>query len=350
MLTFMISIICYCFFTFFFYQYFYMIDHKYRWIRALLAMVFAFPALDVHSLCFIFELHFIFFSLCIKGILLFRKRNHSFQKRNVVLIPISLLLTFAWIGYGSYNMLHIQRTSYLVETKKELTKNYRFLFLSDLHYPTTMQASDLKQLTSRLEKEQADMLFLGGDIIDEYTTVSEIEEVFSILGKLSETIPVYYVFGNHDQGKYGWQQQMSKAQLKNCIRSSGIQVLEDDAVLFNQEILIFGRKELSDPTRRQTIPLTHDDFYTIVLDHQPKDLKVCSQQSADLHLSGHTHAGQIFPLYYLYEWFSINELNAGKEQIGMMTAINSSGAAGWGFPLRTQGSSEYVVIDLVERS
>lgn len=151
MLTFMISIICYCFFTFFFYHYFYMIDHKYRWIRALLAMVFAFPALDVHSLCFIFELHFIFFSLCIKGISLFRKRNHSFQKRNVVLIPISLLLTFAWIGYGSYNMLHIQRTSYLVETKKELTKNYRFLFLSDLHYPTTMQASDLKQLTSRLE-------------------------------------------------------------------------------------------------------------------------------------------------------------------------------------------------------
>ena len=62
-----------------------------------------------------------------------------------------------------------------------------------------------------------------------------------------------------------------------------------------------------------------------ILDHQPKDLKTSAKSNIDLHLSGHTHAGQIFPAYYIFELFNINELNYGKEKIDNMIAINSSG-------------------------
>lgn len=48
--------------------------------------------------------------------------------------------------------------------------------------------------------------------------------------------------------------------------------------------------------------------------------------------------------------FNINELNYGKEKIDDMTAINSSGIGGWGFPIRTQNHSEYVVINIKHKS
>ena len=84
----------------------------------------------------------------------------------------------------------------------------------------------------------------------------------------------------------------------------------------------------------------------MVFDHQPRELDRLAEYGVDLHLSGHVHAGQIFPLYYLYEFLGINELNYGLEKREQMTAINTSGAAGWGFPVRTQKNSEYVVVNI----
>ncbi len=112
-----------------------------------------------------------------------------------------------------------------------------------------------------------------------------------------------------------------------------------------------------------------------MVDHKPMELIQTSLHSINLHLSGHTHGGQIFPMYYLYElfninelnyglasynqmkaintsgvagWglFNINELNYGLASYNQMKAINTSGVAGWGFPVRTQFNSEYVVIDI----
>ncbi|WP_297670883.1 hypothetical protein [Thomasclavelia sp.] len=116
---------------------------------------------------------------------------------------------------------------------------------------------------------------------------------------------------------------------------------------------IIGRKELYQPNRKDILQLTksiNENQFNIILDHQPKDLKTSAKSNIDLHLSGHTHAGQIFPAYYIFELFNINELNYGKEKIDNMIAINSSGIGGWGFPIRTQNHSEYVVINIKYKS
>ena len=58
-------------------------------------------------------------------------------------------------------------------------------------------------------------------------------------------------------------------------------------------------------------------------------------------------AGKIFPVGYLTE--SFGGLNYGEYQKDGCKVIVSSGAAGWGFPIRTQGKCEYVVIHLREQ-
>lgn len=63
-------------------------------------------------------------------------------------------------------------------------------------------------------------------------------------------------------------------------------------------------------------------------------------------LSGHTHAGQIWPTGQLGELIGVTELNYGYRQEHNYQVIVSSGIDGCGYPIRTGGHSEYVVITL----
>ena len=244
-------------------------------------------------------------------------------------------------------MQNIQQTVYDVYSDKALSKDYSLVMISDLHYPATMNASKLKQLVKRISNENADMIVLCGDIIDEHTTSKQIKEVFRILGSLSKQSQIFYVFGNHDTGNYGCHPEISFDWLKTVIEKQHITVLADENIILNQEIILTGRLDSSFAQRKslKQVLLSKDDSrYHIVIDHRPQELSENALHDVDLHLSGHTHAGQIFPLYFFYEWLHVNELNYGKKLFQQMTAINSSGAGGWGFPVRTEHHSEYVLV------
>ena len=75
-------------------------------------------------------------------------------------------------------------------------------------------------------------------------------------------------------------------------------------------------------------------------------IKENKKAGVDLSLSGHTHAGQIWPTGQLGELIGVTELNYGHRQDGDYQVIVSSGIGGWGYPIRTGGHSEYVVITL----
>ena len=82
----------------------------------------------------------------------------------------------------------------------------------------------------------------------------------------------------------------------------------------------------------------------LLADHQPTTLENNKPLKADLQLSGHTHGGQIFPLGYI--GFLYDDLVYGEYEENGSKIIVSSGFAGWGFPIRTQGKSEYVIVNI----
>ncbi|MBM6929671.1 metallophosphoesterase [[Clostridium] spiroforme] len=321
------------------------IDHKV--ICLLVSLVFALPVSNMESAMFIFEIYF-------AGIyLLFYLISHQLsflavsRKLMSVMIVLSLLISSLAVIYGEKNMKNIQQTVYDVYTDKALSKDYSLVMISDLHYPATMNASKLKQLVKRISHDAPDLIVLCGDIVDEHTDKKEIKEVFAILGSLSKQSQLYYVFGNHDTGNYACHHEITFDWLKTVIEKQHITVLVDESICFHQEIMLTGRLDVSFAQRKplEQVLLSEDNnHYQIVLDHRPEELSENALYDVDLHLSGHTHAGQIFPLYFFYEWLHVNELNYGKKLYQQMTAINSSGAGGWGFPVRTEHHSEYVLV------
>ena len=145
---------------------------------------------------------------------------------------------------GCLNASNIHATHYALDTA--LTKQYRILFLSDLHYPATMDAAALEQLCARLSQEQADLLILGGDIVDENTSDEALSIVFEQLGAVETTYGVYYVYGNHDTGSYAALSQRPK-QLEQALAANDIHVLRDTSVRIDDELVVIGRDDAKHP-------------------------------------------------------------------------------------------------------
>lgn len=318
-------------------------------VKILLATLLSIPSLKLNSVLFIFEIHFIVITIIFE--FLFNKiikSDNTKYKKLYMYIPIPLILSICLMYFGSYNMNHILKTQYNIDTYKTLSKDYKIAMIADLHYPTSTNKKDLNRLVNRIADEKPDFVMLCGDIIDENTDSQERIETFETLGKLSKLSQVFYVYGNHDTGKHSFYNCIPSNKLESLIENYGIHVLNDEQTLLNDEISIIGRKDYSLHQRRDIKSFeTNTDTYNIVIDHQPKNLEDCSQSNIDLHLSGHTHAGQIFPLYYIYELLNINELNYGQKYINLMSAINTSGVSGWGFPIRTEHHSEFVIVNIL---
>lgn len=67
------------------------------------------------------------------------------------------------------------------------------------------------------------------------------------------------------------------------------------------DIYLIGRKDYVIKKRKSLEAITSDikdNKPLVLLDHQPKNYKENAKLGIDLQISGHTHAGQIFPLNY----------------------------------------------------
>ncbi|MDP2335997.1 MAG: hypothetical protein Q8N05_06025 [Bacteroidota bacterium] len=83
------------------------------------------------------------------------------------------------------------------------------------------------------------------------------------------------------------------------------------------------------------------DKPVIVMNHQPFNLNEAAEANVDLHLSGHTHNGQLWPFNYLTE--AIFELSWGLIKKGNTNFYVSSGYGTWGPPVRIGNRPEVVV-------
>ena len=99
------------------------------------------------------------------------------------------------------------------------------------------------------------------------------------------------------------------------------------------------------------MPNGPDNVYTILLDHEPRELKADAAAGANLILSGHTHGGQIWPTGLVAKLLRYNELNYGMQQITpACAAIVSGGTGTWGYKIRTEGKTELVMVEIEQKN
>ncbi len=323
-----------------------------RSLSALFAAACAAAGWRVYGLGAVIVMHFVAVSLVVElinGIIRRKARSERLKNKwNLVYRSgiIGVLATAVILGYGYVNIYQVQKTEYTIHTGKALPGGELTIAqISDLHMGTTMDAEKLQEYCDAIEQEEPDLLALTGDIFDESTSREEMEAAVKVLSGVQTTYGIYYIFGNHDYNRYVREAIYTEDELRDTLRAAGIRVLEDETAQVAPGVTVIGRTDASRERGEISglVPEEKESFY-LLLDHQPVELEKNAEAGIDLQLSGHTHAGQIWPTGQLNSLFDPKRVNYGLKQLGDYQVIVSSGIAGWGYPIRTGGNSEYVII------
>lgn len=306
---------------------------------------------ELVSILSIFILYTVMFEVFL-GIINIFINKYKFWNKIYLSGLLPVILSISMILYGYYNINNIIVTSYDIHFNKNISKDYKAVVIADIHYGITINAEKLKKYVNDINKLNPDFIFLCGDIVDEGTSLSEMREVFNILGRMKNKYGIFYVYGNHDKNIYSTDKYYDVTTLNTTIESNNIIILKDETYTINDEITIIGRDLndlLNDNNRKSMNDLLEDtdkNDLLIVGDHIPSEYKINKELGIDLIISGHTHGGQLFPIRIIEELFNTADMIYGYKKEGNFHAIVTSGIAGWGYSIRTDSHSEYVIVNI----
>lgn len=272
-----------------------------------------------------------------------RRRERKFVPYTL----LSLALGCLFFAYGTVNM-QIVTPEYHTYSSDKLQEEHRVVFVSDLHVGGSQSFETTQKTIEQIGGEDPDLIILGGDITDDYTSKAEMEETYRLFGALG--VPVYYIDGNHEVVQHEKYLPdglpYTRQELENALEENGITVLKDAYVELKPDLMLLGREDAASAERQSAEALTNPapERCLLVADHQPQSIGEHLKLGADLQLSGHTHAGQFFPLKWIYSFFidACGEYDYGDGTV----LIVSAGASGWRVPFRTDAHCRYEVVTL----
>ena len=231
-----------------------------------------------------------------------------------------------------------------VTTDKPLDKPITIALASDTHLGRWFGNRQLTKLASLIELQNPDVVLLAGDIMNDTTYYYDKDNMHESLSKLHAPLGVYAVLGNHDYS--GNQVKIAKA-----VTDAGIHVIDNKSILLDDSVWLVGRSDETDPMRSAAATLltqVDTDKPVIFLEHSPAAMNEISALPVDLHLSGHTHGGQIFPMTILIHW--LQPLVYGAKQLGGTAFLVTSGYGFGAVPFRLGTRSEIWMITLQSTS
>jgi predicted MPP superfamily phosphohydrolase len=266
----------------------------------------------------------------------------------VILFLIVAGMSVLIVGGGAVNAARprIRELSISIDKPAGSRRSLTIAMASDVHLGTIAGSSRLRALVDGVNALDPDIVLLPGDIVDESVTAREEEAMTSVFENLRARLGIYAVPGNHE---YYGDFKRNLAYLHKW----GVRVLQDEAVLVDGSFYVIGRKDLTALRRGETrLPIEEimkragvdPRLPLILLDHQPVRLAEAERAGIDLQLSGHTHAGQLFPLNLVNKL--IYEQNWGSLVKGRTHYYVSCGVGTWGPPVRTGSVPEIVRIRL----
>lgn len=228
-----------------------------------------------------------------------------------------------------------------ITTDKPLAAPMTLALVSDTHLGKWFGNRQIDKLVDMIDSEQVDAVVLAGDIMDDTTIYYDKTGMAAHFAKLQAPLGVYAVLGNHDYLGY-------EAKIAQAVTDAGIQVLDNNSVLLANRVWLVGRSDDVDQSRLAAEDLLQPVGVAkpiVFLEHRPSAIEEISALPIDLHLSGHTHGGQIFPLTTLMRWFS--PLAYGTKRVNDTQFLVSSGFGIGSVPFRLGTRSEIWIVTLV---
>lgn len=265
------------------------------------------------------------------------------------LLPLVIALLFCVGGYINAKHLRVKRHRIICRRLSPEQKAIRIAMISDVHLGTSVREKEIRKIVHRINEQKPDVVLMCGDIYEERTTDQQYRASLDAFREIDAALGAYYVPGNHE---YAAQRKgtLDLDRLRADLSAAGITMLRDEYCQVKDAFYLVGRDDKAVGDRAEIADLLgglNDKYPVILMDHKPTEMDIACEHEVDLHLSGHTHAGQLFPIRRIGVLYGHSDMMYGHRAIGDYHAIVSSGAGTWGFPMRIGSSSEIMVIDLV---
>ncbi len=249
---------------------------------------------------------------------------------------------------GHINALNTRIREISLTIPKKVLGNHemKIVMVSDIHLGALIGEHRESKLVSIINSQKPDLVLLCGDLVDGDIAPVLRKNLGKHLQEIKSAIGVYAIPGNHEY--IG-----GIAKTLPYLSSVNIKLLRDSILVLPNGVRVVGRddrdnRQMGEENRRKTLKelMTGIDktFPVIVMNHQPFNLEEAVVENVDLHLSGHTHHGQLWPLNYITK--AVFELSWGYLKKGETNFYVSSGFGSWGPPVRIGNTPEVVVFNL----
>ena len=260
---------------------------------------------------------------------------------------VMLLVTMVVVG-GYINALdtRIREIPLVIHKKVTGARELKILMASDIHLGALIGERQEKKLVRIINEQKPDLVLLCGDLVDGDIGPVLRKNLGKHIQEIRTPLGVYAIPGNHE---YIGGIQYTLPYLE----SIHIKVLRDEVITLENGIQLVGRDDRdsrrmgSGTNPHELKELTKNLDHSkpiIIMNHQPFHLEEAVEVGADLHLSGHTHHGQMWPFNYITK--AIFELSWGFMKKGNTYFYVSSGFGSWGPPVRIGNTPEVVVFNV----
>lgn len=229
-------------------------------------------------------------------------------------------------------------------------EGYRLLQLTDIHISALFPAAWAREMVSRANAADVDVVLLTGDVIDGSVAMREAD--VEPLRDLSAGDGVYAIPGNHEYF-FDYASWMRKFE------ELGFRLLPNRHAVLRRagaELVVAGVTDISAPNHEQAAPDLDGalagapaDAPIILLDHEPKGARRAAARGVALQLSGHTHGGMIVGLDRVVARANDGFVSGHYEVDGMVLYVGNGTALWPGFALRLGVPSELTRITLRRR-
>ncbi|WP_241739134.1 metallophosphoesterase [Pontibacter beigongshangensis] len=291
-------------------------------------------------------------------------RNKFLSQMGLVMAALPFSAFVYGMVKGAYDY-RVKRVTLKFPNLPKAFDGYKMLQISDLHAGSFVSTDPLKEAVHLINKQEADLVFFTGDLVNNVAT--ELEAHLDTLKNIKAKSGVFSVLGNHDYGDYvQWESnEIKQRNLQTLISAQGQmgwQVLLNENRLIEkdgQQIAILGVENWGN---RAGFPKygdldkayrgTEHIPFKVLLSHDPShwDGQVNEAfHDIDLTLSGHTHGMQFgvnipgwkwSPVQYVYKQW------AGLYQRGRQYLYVNTGLGFLGYPGRVGFLPEITVFEL----
>ncbi len=275
------------------------------------------------------------------------KRTHGVKRigKWLALLPATCILLYPLYLAAQLDLVESTR---VCAGLPGVFNGLRIAYLSDIHFGALLSEDRVRQIVSRVNDLNADLVLLGGDYSEDSAGAIRF---FELNPGFSAKYGVFAIVGNHDRTT----PESNLQRMTRAMRNAGVTPLVNEAALLrggDHTLALAGIDDFYNghPDYERVKRMCESADFTVFLPHTPDAVPeaLAGGKWFDLALCGHTHGGQVTVLGFPFVSSSIygKKYLSGWMDIDGVPTLVSNGVGTSGLPVRLGARPQMHLITL----